>query len=509
MKRTVMVAVILLMLFYLGSCDVDNYEDEIDLIASGIEQNLPMYFNSDYHLPDIADYEVSWRFDGVDYQDTYIYDSPMVDKDMDIEISISRGQTQKVFNYTRKRLSLTLANYKTEMHISMNEDVSDINRDDYFDMSAFVTSELNGYEQYALTEQEGRIRGRGNSTWDTYPKKPYKIKFDERVSILGMPECKTYVLLAEYADPSMMRNTITHQLSKFFDFEHTLETRYVDLYINDDYQGVYVLTEQVEEDKNKLNLDLDIDLDNLSFLIELDMRYVDDPTPDEDAWLHVENTHYEVKDLDPDEDEYTTDYRDAIASYLQLTYDRIISQDGYNELADMNEWIDYFLVQEISKNVDGWFSSVYLYKDKDNLLSFGPLWDFDLAFGNANYIDYGYQGFYDLRPDKNIWFHEMMKIEEIRTLFKQRYIAFYNEHKDEYLNMITALYESLEDDFERNETKWQRLGLNMWPNPSEIVNAENFHAQYEYLYRYVENRLDWLYTAVNSQAYANAAFDQA
>lgn len=432
---------------------------------------------------------------------------PYSDEDIEINVEIKKGLSKETFTYDRTLLSLTLANYKTSIYIDMNESISNINKDTYLTMSTDVISEINDQEQYLLDNQTGGIKGRGNSTWYSYPKKPYKLKFDERVSILGMPDAKEYVLLAEYADPSLMRNVITHQLSKMFNLRHTLETRYVDLYINHQYLGVYVLTEQVEVDKNKLDLTIDGDINNLSFFIEIDMRYDDYTSIDPKAWISLNNFYYEVKELDPDDIGYSLTYRDSIKTYLSQTYDSLILNNGYDDYANIDEWIDYFIVQEISKNVDSWYSSVFMYKDKDNLLCFGPLWDFDFAYGNADYIDYGYEGFYGLRSDKNIWFHEMMKLPEVREKFKTRYIEFYLTYKDQYLNMITSLYLSLQDNSIDDNVVWQRLGLSVWPNPVEITSGTTYFNQYDYLYTYVENRLDWLKDAVLSDLYAQGQFD--
>ena len=272
-----------------------------------------------------------------------------------------------------------------------------------------------------------------------------------------MPKSKDYVLLAEYDDPSMMRNVVTHQLSKYFALRHTIETRYVDLYINDAYLGVYVLTEQVEVNNHKLDLTIDEDINDLSFFIELDMRYVDYyPNIDTLAWIEMNQTYYEIKDLDPEDLTFTKDYRDAVENYLIEAY-QSFDLGTYQNYADINQWVDYFIVQEITKNVDNWYSSVYLFKDKSGKLTFGPLWDFDFAYGNADYIDYGPEGFYGPRSDKNIWFHKMMQIPEIREMFKERSLSFYLNDKDTYLNQIHELYLSLEFSLSKNEQVWNRL----------------------------------------------------
>jgi spore coat protein CotH len=79
----------------------------------------------------------------------------------------------------------------------------------------------------------------------------------------------------------------------------------------------------------------------------------------------------------------------------------IEQQDGYEDLIDLDNWIDYFIIQEFVKNVDVGWSSVYMYKEPQGKLKFGPVWDFDLAYGNADYIDYGPENWYGMREYKN------------------------------------------------------------------------------------------------------------
>ncbi len=507
MKKTALWLVLCLLSFYLVSCDLGTYDEEIETIEAEIKSIIPEAINSDYILPVFENYQINWKIDDQVYEDTYVYQSPKMDEDMVFNVTIKRGFSSKTFEVTSKRLSLTLANYKTSLYISMDDSISNINLDTYMNMSVDVISELNGSDQFILNNESGRIRGRGNSTWYSYPKKPYKLKFDERVSILGMPHAKTYVLLAEYADPSLMRNVITHELSTYFNLRHTLETRYVDLYINNQYLGVYVLTEQVEVDKNKLDLTIDADINDLSFFLELDMRYVDYPSVSPNAWISMNQTFYEIKDLDPEDLTYTLEYRNHIQSYLYDAYNHLISND-YTEYIDIDAWIDYMIVQEITKNVDNWYSSVYLFKDKGGRLTFGPLWDFDFAYGNVNYIEHTPIDFYGLRSDKNIWFHEMMQIPEVREKFKERYMDFYDQYKDQFLLFINRLYMSLIDESARDDATWDRLGLNVWPNPEEMVDAYTFQMQYNYLYQFVGTRLNWLYNAMQTDEYDLGLFDQ-
>ena len=97
-----------------------------------------------------------------------------------------------------------------------------------------------------------RIRGRGNATWKDYPKKPYKIKLDVKMSLFGFPENRDWVLLAEYCDKSLLRTAYMCEVSKAIGIDYTVNYQHVSLIINGEYQGVYVLTDQVEKGKNRV-----------------------------------------------------------------------------------------------------------------------------------------------------------------------------------------------------------------------------------------------------------------
>ena len=115
-------------------------------------------------------------------------------------------------------------------------------------------------------EGRGRIRGRGNSTWEWYPKKPYRLKFDEKAEILGLAADKDWVLLANYRDPTHLMNTFVFEMGAGLGVPYPNHTRYVELTVNGDYKGLYQLTEQVEQGKNRVNIDK-----NEGFLIALDV----------------------------------------------------------------------------------------------------------------------------------------------------------------------------------------------------------------------------------------------
>lgn len=114
-----------------------------------------------------------------------------------------------------------------------------------------------GEDYYDTIVSGGKIRGRGNATWKDYPKKPYRIKFSSKESPFGFPANKDWVLLAEYNDHSFLRVPYMCEVSKAAGAQYTINYQHVNLYLNGEYQGLYILTDQVKTGKNRVNVEDD------------------------------------------------------------------------------------------------------------------------------------------------------------------------------------------------------------------------------------------------------------
>ncbi len=520
MKKITGLFIYAMLLIGLIACQVvlpeeNDYSDEIRAISTTINETLPEILSSDYEFPSYDPFNVTYMLNDMTYEegDRYTYHPSYQDEEVIMQYTISRENTTLTFDHHVRVLSGTTAEHQSSLYIHIDGDVEDINRDDYIAMETSLMTNVNGQMDLIESNVVGRIRGRGHSTWYTYPKKPYKLKFDEKISLLGLPKAKEYVLLAEYADKSLLRNVLTHELSKQLSgIEHALETRYVDLYINLEYRGLYVLTEQVEIKENKLDFDIDFNTNNLSFFIEYDNRYYADDNPDTDPrqWTFYNGIAYNIKEPDYEDEAFTPTFNEAIASYLKDVSDSIKNADNIDDISvyvDIDNWIDYFLLQEITKNVDVGYSSVYLYKKKDSeQLKFGPLWDFDFAYGNADYIDYSPEGFYGLRSDKNYWYHLIMEIPEVRLRYQERALEILPTLKTVADKIMTDVSQSMLNRVNENFILWPTLDIYIWPNPTEVVAANTYIKQIEYLKNYVDSRIDWLLETVSSTAFENGEF---
>ena len=220
---------------------------------------------------------------------------------------------------------------------------------------------------------------------------------------------------------------------------------------------------------------------------------------------------YNIKDPDYEDPLYTSSFNDAIADYLHVVSVIIKNANTLDDIkyyVDIENWIDYFLLQELTKNVDSGYSSVYLYKKKDDFkLRFGPVWDFDFAYGNADYIDYGPEGFYGLRADKNYWYHLMMQIPEVRTMYKMRALEILPTLKVVGHDVISTVSNSMLGRANHNYRTWPTLDIYVWPNPSEVILSDTYQKQIIYVEDYLNTRIDWILEAVISDDFSQGIFN--
>lgn len=223
---------------------------------------------------------------------------------------------------------------------------------------------------------KGGIRGRGNSSWLWYPKKPYRIKLDEKTGILGLKADKDWVLLANYRDPTQLMNTFVFTVGRGFGLSYTNHVRYVEVTLNGSYIGLYLLTEQVEQGSNRVAINPEEGI-----LLSLDLD--DGPELSPNAGDNFESSVYQmpvsVKSPDITSTAQLSSFR---SNFGQLeTAIRNADYEDVEKLLDIQSFIDYMIIQELVYNVEvDAPRSIFLYKDKSGRWTFGPLWDFDAGF---------------------------------------------------------------------------------------------------------------------------------
>lgn len=354
-----------------------------------------------------------------------------------------------------------------------------------------VTVDDNKNPEYDMFRVTARIRGRGNSTWDK-PKKPYKLKFDQKVDLFGNGASKTWTLIANYVDPSLMRNYLAYTIGAQMDDLHfTTTTQFANVYMNGDYQGLYLICEQIETGKNRVEINDKLDGD-VSFLVELDQRILDEGKTEGLDYFYVNGQPYGIKAPDTEDEGFTRDYCTKIKNYLDNALNTVHNKtfSEVEAILDVNSFADGYIIHELFSSIDVNFSSWYMYKDKNGKLTNGPIWDFDISAGNCDYNDQA--RFNDrLFANVNTWYKYLLRHQEFVQIVRDKLVKYHD------MILFTIDYEVTEamkyrSFFEDNFQKWKILGKYEWPNPPEIVNIKTWEGQVNYAKNWLFKKLNYM-----------------
>lgn len=352
----------------------------------------------------------------------------------------------------------------------------------------------------SLESSTAKIRGRGNTTWEWSEKKPYKMKFEEPVSILGMESGKTWVLLANFADKSLIRNYVALECAKVLDNIDCYATQYpVDVYINGEYAGIYTLGQQVEKEQDRLYIQEDAGNVNTGFLLELGVSRESGHPVFSSSILR------NIGVLEPaNADEQTLTY---IQNYINITDNAVKLMDHYENYIDVPSLIDWFIITELSYNADSCFRrSVFMTKGAGQKLKMSQVWDFDLAFGNSVADQQRYEEWACLTDDGGYvhynWMCQLMRDDAFVTQLRERW----NEIKDKLLETAMASLEegyrltspSADDNFAVWDILFARVGM----QPEAVVLCYTHERQIEYLKTFIETRWNWMDQELNAPAEA-------
>ncbi len=452
-------------------------------IPNFIDEVVPEQVSHDFVLPNRHEpYGLRYYIDGQELTDYTIrvpfsYEDSFIQITMEVFGSFSR----KSFN---KIVILKAANAVSDLYITTTPVQEITSREIYIDGSISVDSHGN-FDQANLAMQ---IRGRGNSSWG-YAKKPYRIKFEDRQSLLGMAPARDYVLLSEHGDKSLLRNYMGHMMSSYLRFNHTLETRFVNLYFNGRYDGVYLLTEHVEIDTNRLNINDGID--GNGFLLEMDVfdRLSSGSVVDLDYIVAFDRPFAIV---DPNMREFEAPVVTQKVAYIKNFIQQgvsAMSTSSYHVWIDEDQFIDYFIIQEITKNVDVNFSSVFIHKEHGGKLKMGPLWDFDISMGNGDYYPYQPQGYW---ATNNMMLSRLLQSSAFKAKYIQRFKVVIDTYQNIWKNQLELMYLRIYDYAVDNFVRWQILDTYVWPNPAEMMAATEYHQQVDWLLLWYHQRMLWL-----------------
>ena len=368
------------------------------------------------------------------------------------------------------------------------------------------------------------IEVRGSSS-QMFPKKSYGFETQDVVgnsidtALNYFPRESDWILSANYTDKSFMNNVLAYHLSNQFG-HYAPRTQFVELVIDNNYQGVYVFMEKLKRDKNRINIskltNTDISGDNLTggYIVKIDKTtgsagsssFQSNFAPYNNGNGETINFLYDYpSDLNilPVQQDYIKLYIDTFENALFNGQTNIIN-GGWRNYASENSFIDYLIMNEISKNVDGYRISTYLHKDKKSKggkLKAGPVWDYDIAFGNADYCNgnttdgWAYE-FNDICGGPWLvpfWWKKLMTED---TIFQHNLGCRYRELRSTFLdttylfNYIDSTSNYMLNAVNRNFATWQILGTYIWPNPSPI--PATYLEEINELKNWLRNRLSWL-----------------
>lgn len=317
---------------------------------------------------------------------------------------------------------------------------------------ASVTLIDNKDKTHNLSQVRGGIRGRGNSTWPL-AKKPLRIKFDDKQSLMGLPKEKSWVLLANHLDPTFLMNTVAFELAKRMELEYTNTDFHVELFHNGEYMGNYQLTEQVQVKKDRVNVDK-----KTGFLVELDIYF------DDENKFRTDRLNMPIMIKHPEEGPF-----DAIKSAFN-DLEEVMCQPDFadadlSKMLDLESFAKFMLVFEVTRNTEIEHpKSVKLYrKSNKEPIKAGPVWDFDWAFGYTG-SSFNYFNNYDklmltpsgAEPTQRTFFKHLLNNKAFLAVYKQTWNTYYQAGAFDLTNFLVAKEKELLPSVLWNKDRWKK-----------------------------------------------------
>lgn len=357
-------------------------------------------------------------------------------------------------------------------------------------------------------------------------KKPYGIELwtdstgvkAKKLSLLQMPEETDWVLNASYNDRSFMRDFIAQSLAGRIGLLHS-KAKFVELIINDEYRGVYVLMEKVKQGKNRVPISDLYPTENAGddvtggYLLKIDKssgspssswksNYTSGITATQKCEFQIEYPQYGI--ITQQQLIYIRDYINNWENKL-MTEDMNDPKASFRDYMDVSSFVNYFILNEVTRNVDGYRLSTYLYKDKESLggkIKMGPAWDFNIALGNADYLEgWKTDGFVYKAMENDggkndywqvpFWWNKLIQDASFRKALATRWKTV----RSSFLNTntlfatIDSAQIALKDPLIRNFQKYPLMGKKIWPN--YYVGA-SLSDEVNWLKNWIQGRLVWL-----------------
>ncbi len=386
----------------------------------------------------------------------------------------------------------------------------------------YLTDPYNNYNGHIGIE----VRGQSSQSW---PKKQYAVETwnasqqDIDVSLLGLPVENDWILYAPYIDRSMMRNVLSYQLAREMG-RYASRCRFVELVLNGEYQGIYVLMEKIKRDKNRVDISKlepnENSGDDLTggYILKIDKPgdpYFESAYPPPGQPYYA-NYKIEYQYEYPDPDDITSTQKSYIQSEI-ADFENMVAGDffsdpaqGYPHYISTPTFIDFLISNELAKNVDGYRLSSFMFRDKDSkggLWNMGPLWDFNLGYGNANYYGADHWNDFELELLKDqigsdgfqvpFWWYAFFEDSAFTVQTRQRWqdlrqTVLSEEH---IFSFIDNTADTLNEAQQRNFEIWVgpgEYGGGFWPVPDIFYTFSTYQDEVDYLKEWIGNRLAWM-----------------
>lgn len=371
-------------------------------------------------------------------------------------------------------------------------------KDTYIDGTVTFEDPDGWYSDTTTLSVPLQMKGRGNTSWNN-DKKPFRLKLGEKHRVLGMKANRDWVLIANYNDKSLLRNTLGYKVSKICGMDWTPKVRACDLYINGEAQGSYLLVQHKEVAGEKVDIDTAQDY------------YIEVETANNDG--RYSSLKVPIIFKDPTLDEMGSSRATYIKGYLNDWGNAVYADDFAKayKMMDTASFVNFFIIEELAKNIDGNFrKSTFLTKVKDGKLRVCNIWDFDIAFGNCNYMHTefspDFDGIYGNDPEG--WYVKVVDERKkgsglYQHLFKDPgFVAAVKARWEEVYPELAELPQWLEEEaavnrasYDANFKIWPILGSWVWPNPSPIPS--DYDGELSFLRDFLSQRLAWMNSEIS------------
>lgn len=370
------------------------------------------------------------------------------------------------------------------------------------------------------------IEIRGSSS-QSFPKKSFGLELwdengeDIKASVLGMPKESDWVLNAHYTDKTLFRNNMTYKL--FSEMGHyASRTQLVELFINGEYRGVYTFMEKIKRDKNRVDIPKLSENDTSGmaltggYIFKID-RINGSGTDGWTSKFEIPGRPFEYTNFlfeYPKDDKINNAQKAYIESFVDSFETALHSDDfqnpvnGWRKYADELSFMDFMLIQEMSKNVDAYRLSTFMYKtraDADNKIHFGPVWDFDIAWFNANYCE-------TARPDgwvfninficpdgrSPFWWSKILTDTTFARNMRCRWESLRQTtlSEDHIASIIDGFVAEMQGAENHNFDRWPILGIWVWPNTDPIPTT--YQGEIDKLKGWIHQRFEWMDHAIRA-----------